>query len=464
MRVGYELVLAEKAVQLYRDTAYRDLITFEEDIARIASIVVVIAESAGSLAELGAFSASDTIRSVLRVLIQQDYEASESFVRYGPIQRVINSRRDYLGVYPWRLRGTGKIVVSTIKPHIREIRKFIAEHVRVVPVSTVYSVLGEARLFYFVYWVIYLCLAVDVKTLCELVRLIYHIPKKHGGWRTIAQPSREVKAIQRYILTEKLSAYPVHHCAMAYVRSRSIRDNATAHRTSNAVLKLDFQNFFPSITVRDWQQFVRKNPSDVIDLKDLPLYSKILFWGQQRKSTIPRCLSIGAPTSPILSNILLFDLDVALSAIATELNVKFTRYADDITVSGTGSDAVVEFERRAKNVIKSKKSPKLTFNEEKRGLYLRGQRRMVTGLIVTPASQISIGRKRKRTISSLLHRSSLGQLNIKQRGFLKGMLGFCIATEPTFMNRMRTKYGNTVIDTALQFHVPSRAQQELDVA
>jgi hypothetical protein len=55
----YNVVLAEKATQLFRDSEYDDLISFEEDIARIASVVLVIAESPGSLAELGAFKRSE---------------------------------------------------------------------------------------------------------------------------------------------------------------------------------------------------------------------------------------------------------------------------------------------------------------------------------------------------------------------------------------------------------------------
>jgi hypothetical protein len=52
----YDIVLAEKATQLFRDSEYDDLISFEEDVARIAAVVLVIAESPGSLAELGAFT------------------------------------------------------------------------------------------------------------------------------------------------------------------------------------------------------------------------------------------------------------------------------------------------------------------------------------------------------------------------------------------------------------------------
>jgi hypothetical protein len=89
----FNIVLAERATQLYRDSQYGDLISFEEDIARIASLVLVIAESPGSLAELGAFTANDTIQKSLRVMIQQKYDVEESFVRYGPVERVKKAKR-----------------------------------------------------------------------------------------------------------------------------------------------------------------------------------------------------------------------------------------------------------------------------------------------------------------------------------------------------------------------------------
>jgi RNA-directed DNA polymerase len=130
---------------------------------------------------------------------------------------------------------------------------------------------------------------------------VYQIPKKHGGSRTIAHPSRETKAIQRYILEHKLFGFPVHPSAMAYAKKRNIRENALAHVASGPVLKLDFQEFFHSIKVRDWELFAKRHPSEGIDLKELALYSKVLFWGRQRKSVVPDCLSIGAPTSPALS-------------------------------------------------------------------------------------------------------------------------------------------------------------------
>jgi hypothetical protein len=160
----------------------------------------------------------------------------------------------------------------------------------------------------------------------------------------------------------------------------------------------------------------------------------------------------------MLSNIVMYEIDDKLSIKAKEQGVKYSRYADDITVSGKDIETVLEFEKFVRTIIRSTTSPKLTFNDEKRGLFTKGQCRMVTGLVLTPTHQISIGRERKRKISALLHRATLDQLDTEQKGVLKGLLGFCISTEVSFVERMRAKYGDGVVDSILKFHVPSRAE------
>ena len=285
---------------------------------------------------------------------------------------------------------------------------------------------------------------------------VFEIPKRRGGTRTIAHPARELKAIQRYILQEKLSLFPVHQSATAYMEGHSIAKNASAHVNSGPILKLDFENFFPSIKVADWSRFAHKHKRDEIEVKDIPLYSKLLFWGQEKNCKVPRCLSIGAPTSPALSNIMLYDLDMDLSQQALLLGVNYTRYADDITVSGEEPAPLLEFERLARRAIAKRKSPALRFNEAKRALFTKGGRRSVTGLIITPDRQISIGRDRKRKISAMVHHLSLGRLSAENKALLKGLLGFCISVETSFVESLRSKYGDKVLDQALKYHIPPK--------
>lgn len=284
---------------------------------------------------------------------------------------------------------------------------------------------------------------------------VYQIPKKRGGWRQIAHPAKELKLLQRVLLDRYLQRFPVHQAAMAYVRGRNIGDNAEFHSRQRLFLKLDFERFFTSIKAADWGKFLKKQADPVFDPNDVSFATQILFWGEG--SMRPKCLSIGAPTSPILSNMLLYDLDVSLTYRAKQCGVLYTRYADDMTVSGPSIEQVLSFEKGLREEVANLRSPKLKFNDDKRGIYGRGQRRMVTGLVVTPHGQVSIGRERKRMISSLVHRFSLGQLDEIQTGLMKGMLGFAIANEPRFMDRLRMKYGDQIIDAALRVYIPDRA-------
>jgi RNA-directed DNA polymerase len=75
---------------------------------------------------------------------------------------------------------------------------------------------------------------------------------------------------------------------------------------------------------------------------------------------------------------------------------------------------------------------------------------------LTPDGNVSIGRERKRKISTLLHLFRLGQLDVDQVGYLKGMLGFSIANEPQVLTRMRRKYGNEIVDRVLKTRLPRR--------
>lgn len=77
---------------------------------------------------------------------------------------------------------------------------------------------------------------------------VYTIAKRSGGLRTIAQPAKETKFIQRWLIENVFSQLPVHECASAYKVGASIKKNADAHKSNSYVIKLDFKDFFPSIT------------------------------------------------------------------------------------------------------------------------------------------------------------------------------------------------------------------------
>jgi hypothetical protein len=145
--------------------------------------VLLIAESPGSFAELGAFSANDTIRKALRIVIQESFASIESFIRYGPVERIRKDNREFVGFYPWRLNGAGRIILRSAAPHYREITQFINQHIKKIPSSELYVRSSPGiQDFYIIYWIIYLCLAVSFTVLVDLTRDL--IP--HVSWQEIS--------------------------------------------------------------------------------------------------------------------------------------------------------------------------------------------------------------------------------------------------------------------------------------
>jgi hypothetical protein len=165
-----EVVLAETARNLFHSTKYRDLISFEEDIARIASLVLVIPESPGSLAELGAFATNDVIRRALRVIMQERHENDVSFIRLGPIEYLRwREGRNSVGIFPWQVDNSNRIRRRTISPHYKSVVDFINTHLDTTPASTYFGRAEDLKIFYLIYWVINILVAVSLSVLTRCV-------------------------------------------------------------------------------------------------------------------------------------------------------------------------------------------------------------------------------------------------------------------------------------------------------
>lgn len=269
----------------------------------------------------------------------------------------------------------------------------------------------------------------------------YTIPKRTGGERQIAQPAREVKKLQR-ILSMRLSALPIHEAATAYVRGRSIRDNAERHMTNGPILKFDFKDFFPSIRDRDWHDYCLKN-NVFTELEDIYLSSR-LFFIKNPGTTIPR-LAIGAPSSPWLSNVLMFEFDKTISEQVAHDQVIYSRYADDLTFSAPRTGFLNHVEKILRKTISTIDSPKLAVNDQKTVLATKKFRRVVTGLVLANDGRVTIGRDKKREIRAALHWAFLGKLDNREIGQLAGLLAHIKGVEPIYFNELTQRHGENLL-------------------
>jgi hypothetical protein len=272
---------------------------------------------------------------------------------------------------------------------------------------------------------------------------VYKIPKRHGGSREIAQPARELKALQRILERDFLSRLPVHTAAMAYRKGHSIRDNALVHVENGPILKMDFKDFFPSIMPHDWHAYC-DDRGIFRDPVERALATNILFF-RKKGSTVMR-LAIGAPSSPHLSNLLMYEFDAIISELVARDFVAYSRYADDLTFSAKRTGYLTVVQNAVRQAVKQVRWPKLTINESKTVLATTKYHRQVTGLVLTNDQKVSIGHERKRNIRAAVHRASVGKLDAEQMGRLAGMLAFVNAVEPEFLARLQHKYGAEVLE------------------
>ena len=273
---------------------------------------------------------------------------------------------------------------------------------------------------------------------------VYQIPKRATGqFRTIAQPAREVKALQYWVLKHVLGQFKVHSAATAYRRNRSILHNAKPHVRSRFLLKLDFKDFFPSIKAQDFHVFMRRAKTGLGE-DEIKALCRILFWAPKGASDL--CLSIGAPTSPTLSNILMMNFDRQVSIVCRKHQVAYTRYADDLSFSAAKSDRLSTVEDEVLRICRGMRSPRLTINPAKTVRVSKRDARRVTGLVLSNDQRVSIGRHEKRRIRASLHHFVTGRLAADEISKLRGMLAYVKSVEPSFLLRLRQKYGDDAVE------------------
>ena len=197
----------------------------------------------------------------------------------------------------------------------------------------------------------------------------FNISKKSGGKRTISMPCDDLSIIQKSIKEKILDNLLVHQNAYGFVKNKSIKENASMHLNKEMVLNLDLKDFFPSIH-RGRVFYIFKN---------LCKYDNNVSYCLTKLTTYRNSIPQGAPTSPVISNIVSFMLDVRLAKLADRFNVTYTRYADDITFSGNRTNINNSLLKIVTQIIKE---CGFNINEKKTRFESYASRQEVTGLIV----------------------------------------------------------------------------------
>lgn len=244
----------------------------------------------------------------------------------------------------------------------------------------------------------------ELKKIWWFRRGMYHlsnIAKANGKIRTIYAPNARLKFLQRQILPLLNQLYRVRNPVHGFVASKSVKTNASAHLRKKFILNLDLKDFFPSITERRVRGLLR---SLGIDGRVSEIVARLCCYD----GYLPQ----GAPTSPVLSNMVCFRMDSELLAFAKECRCVYTRYADDITFSSHQhmtnlfQDAVPSSGRFSPELLVPSlqnifSANGFVINPVKAHYADKYSRRMVTGLKVNEV--INVDRKYVRNIRAILH-------------------------------------------------------------
>jgi RNA-directed DNA polymerase len=195
----------------------------------------------------------------------------------------------------------------------------------------------------------------------------FRMAKRSGGSREITAPRPALKHVQMWIHQQITSRLTPHEACHGFVVGRSIVSNAEPHTDQAIVLKLDLLDFFPSVSRRAVFRTYRRIG-----------YNRAVANLLTSLTTLRGGLPQGAPTSPQLANLAAYEMDVRLAAYCQRRGLAYTRYADDLTFSGTPA-AHVGAKRMIETIIRGSG---FRPNEVKTRYMRKSERQAVTGIVV----------------------------------------------------------------------------------
>lgn len=152
----------------------------------------------------------------------------------------------------------------------------------------------------------------------------FDIEKKSGGKRHISAPEDRLKNIQRKLANILNCVYKVKPAAHGFANDKDITTNAGNHVKRKYVFNMDLENFFEQIHFGRIRGMLMKPPYNIGEEAALVIAQIACYKGK---------LPQGAPSSPILTNMICAPLDTQLTKLAKKYNMQYSRYADDITFS-----------------------------------------------------------------------------------------------------------------------------------
>jgi len=229
----------------------------------------------------------------------------------------------------------------------------------------------------------------------------FDIPKKNGEKRTINAPDKSLKPIQEKLacalwchlvaVRKKRSVRP--NISHAFEKRKSIITNAKVHRGKRFVFNVDLKDFFNCFNFGRVQGFFEKNEDFHLPKEVATVIAQLTCY----QGHLPQ----GAPSSPIITNLICQILDFRLLRVAKKYKLDYTRYADDLTFSTnncTFLNREKDFQKELREIIER---AGFSINEKKTRLQIKDSRQVVTGLTVN--KKLNVPREYRKNTRAMAH-------------------------------------------------------------
>jgi RNA-directed DNA polymerase len=272
--------------------------------------------------------------------------------------------------------------------------------------------------------------------------------------RRIFKPIQKLKVYHSFLNLFVFEHLPLNErVVFSYRKGFSAFNAVEKHRYSKYFFQTDISSFFDSID----STLVRTtllNGISTIPVADLEIYIDRIL----ELVCVDDALPIGFPASAPLSNAVLYEFDKSLEKYCIDRDLCYTRYADDIIVSGKSKDVLANIDNETQCFLDKTTSKRLRLNLKKTKFYQVGNKVKILGMMILPNGKITPDTKKKKELEVLLHfylsnKVKFANLLVGEEqdelDKIGGNLNYVNSIDPDYTNKLRRKFGATTIDTLL---------------
>lgn len=273
--------------------------------------------------------------------------------------------------------------------------------------------------------------------------------------RTVYRTSLKLKKYLRFIDKVILRHLDKNELVVhSYLKEKSVLTAVKAHASNKYFFLTDIKDFFTSVKTQNVLHVLTRD-KERIPIADFDRYIETIV----KYTTFSGSIPVGFPTSPSLSNSFLMEFDVALENYCSEHGYIYTRYSDDIIISGESFEGFDLLERDIQNMLHENTSVDLFLNRKKTRTTQIGNKVKILGLVITLDGSVTIDSKYKKIIESLLHfyindkEKYKDLLEKKMHGkehSLFGLLHYVKSIDSAYLEKLQRKYGAYALSALME--------------